>query len=284
MNLCHFALNSLSHYIRVTSYISRLAYRSGMDQFGNKLRANPKATVAVGVAIAGVVALGEYVRRLQRKVGLLQQQLEVLSTNPAEIDPVQLPEGYLNDHSANRGSSDNASSNSSSESKSSPSDAIGIEHNKPLSERTYEQTKLKSEYLLMHYGEQLSGKFVPNVGENALSLDIGPSRPGSTSGDFGDFSIFDVQQGKKVAPQYPIYALDFPTRVAQLALHFAPANCQRALDVGCAVGRTAFELTARIPDVVGLDYSHMFIDVANRLAQGEELKYVIILSSPMTFL
>ena len=34
---------------------------------------------------------------------------------------------------------------------------------------------------------------------------------------------------------------------------------KRALDVGCAVGRSTFELARGFDEVVGLDYSHAFI-------------------------
>ena len=39
----------------------------------------------------------------------------------------------------------------------------------------------------------------------------------------------------------------------------------RALDVGCAVGRTTFELTRWFDKVVGFDYSARFIQVASML-------------------
>jgi 2-polyprenyl-3-methyl-5-hydroxy-6-metoxy-1,4-benzoquinol methylase len=39
----------------------------------------------------------------------------------------------------------------------------------------------------------------------------------------------------------------------------------RALDLGCAVGRSSFELTRYFDRVVGLDYSARFIQVAHIL-------------------
>jgi putative 4-mercaptohistidine N1-methyltranferase len=62
-------------------------------------------------------------------------------------------------------------------------------------------------------------------------------------------------------------ALDFPKRCAlegadQSAL---PENA-RALDLGCSVGRSSFELARHCREVIGLDYSQAFIDAANRLA------------------
>lgn len=65
-------------------------------------------------------------------------------------------------------------------------------------------------------------------------------------------------------------ALDFPKRCAlegaDLSLLTAGA---RALDLGCSVGRSSFELAKHCEEVIGIDYSQAFIDAANRiLAEG----------------
>lgn len=62
-------------------------------------------------------------------------------------------------------------------------------------------------------------------------------------------------------------ALDFPKRcvVDGLNLSQLPADA-RALDLGCAVGRSSFELARHCREVVGIDYSQAFIDAARRLA------------------
>ncbi|PDH28827.1 MAG: methyltransferase type 12, partial [Puniceicoccaceae bacterium MED-G30] len=64
----------------------------------------------------------------------------------------------------------------------------------------------------------------------------------------------------------PAEALDFPKRCALdgLSLESIP-NRGRALDLGCAVGRSTFELARSFGEVVGIDYSHAFIDSANVL-------------------
>jgi SAM-dependent methyltransferase len=49
----------------------------------------------------------------------------------------------------------------------------------------------------------------------------------------------------------------------------------RALDIGCAVGRSSFELCQKFADVVGLDYSQAFIDACNTLKQNGEMPYFI---------
>ncbi|MEN4931102.1 5-histidylcysteine sulfoxide synthase [Erwinia billingiae] len=48
----------------------------------------------------------------------------------------------------------------------------------------------------------------------------------------------------------------------------------RAMDIGCATGRASFELARHFSDVVGMDYSARFIDVAIQLTSGEEFRYV----------
>jgi putative 4-mercaptohistidine N1-methyltranferase len=97
----------------------------------------------------------------------------------------------------------------------------------------YETTRLVDEYLLFHYGSP----------EEILPHASGPHE-----------------------------ALHFPVRTV---IENIPASyrAQRALDVGCAVGRSAFELSRYADEVVGLDYSHAFIAAAQALQQNEELEY-----------
>lgn len=68
-------------------------------------------------------------------------------------------------------------------------------------------------------------------------------------------------------------ALNFPKRCALQGLdEAARANGGRALDLGCSVGRSTFELARHFDEVIGIDYSHAFIDAANRLkADGSHL-------------
>ena len=93
----------------------------------------------------------------------------------------------------------------------------------------YESDAGLSQYLLLHYGTE---------------LDISP-----------DGFV-------------PRKALAFPVRCvsATLARLAIPANA-RALDVGCAVGRSSFELARRFTEVIGLDFSQRFIAAARRLGK-----------------
>jgi putative 4-mercaptohistidine N1-methyltranferase len=69
-------------------------------------------------------------------------------------------------------------------------------------------------------------------------------------------------------------ALDFPARcVSQcLDLGLLPARA-RALDLGCAVGRSAFELARHCAEVLAFDFSKKFIDIANRLRRRGSLRF-----------
>ncbi len=58
---------------------------------------------------------------------------------------------------------------------------------------------------------------------------------------------------------------NFPHQCAQKTLKIAQEEklTGRALDIGCAVGRTTIELASHFDEVVGIDLSNAFIDAAN---------------------
>jgi putative 4-mercaptohistidine N1-methyltranferase len=68
--------------------------------------------------------------------------------------------------------------------------------------------------------------------------------------------------------------LDFPARCVSQCLDTArlPAKA-RALDLGCAVGRSSFELARHCAEVIGIDFSERFIETANQLRQRGFLRY-----------
>ncbi len=99
----------------------------------------------------------------------------------------------------------------------------------------YETDKLVSEYLLFHYGEP----------HEVLPWDFGPAS-----------------------------ALDYAVRcVSECVDTTALPKNARALDLGCAVGRSAFELTRHCAEVIGVDYSHRFVGAAETLARDGSLAY-----------
>ena len=100
----------------------------------------------------------------------------------------------------------------------------------------YETDKLLAEYLLFHYGTP----------EEVLPRADGPHG-----------------------------AVGYPQRCVSECLDAArlPQNA-RALDLGCAVGRSTFELARHCSEVVGVDFSRRFIDAADALRRDGALDYL----------
>lgn len=65
----------------------------------------------------------------------------------------------------------------------------------------------------------------------------------------------------------------FPTATVTEMFDLRRAPCDRALDLGCAVGRSTFELSKYAREVIGIDYSRTFIDAADALRCGRTLAY-----------
>ncbi|CAL1532145.1 unnamed protein product [Lymnaea stagnalis] len=104
----------------------------------------------------------------------------------------------------------------------------------------YESKKLLSEYLVFHFGTP----------DQLLPFQFGPKD-----------------------------SLDFPKRCADLCLkYYQPREGipNRALDIGCAVGRSSFELTRGVEQVIGIDYSQAFVNAANVLKSEGQLKYSLV--------
>ena len=100
----------------------------------------------------------------------------------------------------------------------------------------YETQKLRDEYLLFHYGTD----------EEILPYPEGPR-------DALGFAVRTVTEMLPVSQQPTI---------------------GRALDLGCAVGRSAFELSAFCDSVVAIDFSGAFIDAAQQLQRDGTLDYL----------
>jgi putative 4-mercaptohistidine N1-methyltranferase len=99
----------------------------------------------------------------------------------------------------------------------------------------YETRKLLAEYLLFHYGSAEDVEPLPGMAHEVLG---------------------------------------FPARCVTecLARSEVPAGA-RALDLGCAVGRSSFELARYCSEVIGVDFSRSFIDAATHLQQSGSLAY-----------
>lgn len=99
----------------------------------------------------------------------------------------------------------------------------------------YESDKLLAEYLLFHFGS--AEEILPSGGS---------------------------------WPEGMRAALDFAVRTPS---HFESHEAAEALDLGCAVGRSAFEMARTCRRVTGIDFSHTFIRAADALKRGESLEY-----------
>lgn len=75
-------------------------------------------------------------------------------------------------------------------------------------------------------------------------------------------------------PDGPHAALQFPVRTVRELMDATslPVGAS-ALDLGCAVGRSSFELAALCDSVLGIDYSQAFTDAAAHLAAHGSMPY-----------
>lgn len=69
---------------------------------------------------------------------------------------------------------------------------------------------------------------------------------------------------------------NYPKRIAEIALNFTKNKPNlSALDVGCATGRTAFELANKYQYVVGIDWTVRLIGVGYRMQENEFLEWTL---------
>lgn len=67
---------------------------------------------------------------------------------------------------------------------------------------------------------------------------------------------------------------NYPKRCAEICLELAAdGQMSRALDLGCAVGRSTFELARGFGTVTGVDFSQGFIDTANAIKKSSSIRY-----------
>ncbi|MEM7396618.1 MAG: putative 4-mercaptohistidine N1-methyltransferase, partial [Verrucomicrobiota bacterium] len=100
---------------------------------------------------------------------------------------------------------------------------------RPVTVSVYETSPSSAQYLLLHYG----------TAEQVFPYPFGPRE-----------------------------ALSFPVRCVTECLDQERLGPDaRALDLGCAVGRSSFELARYCPEVIGIDYSSAFIRIASTMAE-----------------
>merc|ERR1711966_92718 len=56
----------------------------------------------------------------------------------------------------------------------------------------------------------------------------------------------------------------------------------RALDVGCAVGGTSFELATHFDEVVGFDFSKAFVDTANLMKENKKIEFEVAMEGRLS--
>ncbi|HTN33753.1 MAG TPA: putative 4-mercaptohistidine N1-methyltransferase [Marinobacter sp.] len=67
---------------------------------------------------------------------------------------------------------------------------------------------------------------------------------------------------------------NFPKALADAAINAMAGHSKvRALDIGCAVGRTSFELATCFDHVDGIDFSASFISKAREMARQQQIRY-----------
>lgn len=83
----------------------------------------------------------------------------------------------------------------------------------------------------------------------------------------------------------PKNCFDFPLRCAELCMkHFDPEICsnERSLDIGCAVGRSTFELARVFRESLGIDFSFGFIKTCEVLSSSGKMRYEVTLEGDLT--
>lgn len=100
--------------------------------------------------------------------------------------------------------------------------------------------------------------------------------PYETDKLLGEYLLFHYGTAAELPPPMPELegALFYPVRCVTECVDFAALpEGARALDLGCAVGRSTFELARTCAKVIGIDFSHRFIEAAEKLRTGGELPY-----------
>lgn len=84
-----------------------------------------------------------------------------------------------------------------------------------------------------------------------------------------EYLLFHFAQPSDILPWDfgPKEALDYPVRVSG---HFSEGEVERGLDVGCAVGRSAYEMSRHCREVIGIDYSNNFALAAEAMKEGPQ--------------
>lgn len=102
----------------------------------------------------------------------------------------------------------------------------------------YETDLLASQYINFHYGYQQTPKTLISSVANFAAV-------------VGDFCLSVLYSTKSEPQPYKI------------------------LDLGCAVGRSSLNMARGAQEVIGIDYSHKFVDLASRIVQNGKMSFNI---------
>ena len=88
-----------------------------------------------------------------------------------------------------------------------------------------------------------------------------------------EYLLFHYASPEETLPHEggPHSALGFPIRTVELFPEDAPTG--RALDLGCATGRSSLELSKSCNEVIGIDFSQAFVDAAEQVRASGERNY-----------
>lgn len=98
-----------------------------------------------------------------------------------------------------------------------------------------------------------------------------------TPEQLNEYLVFHYARLEQILPWEfgPQEAFGFHARLAECIDRSQLPSHSRALDLGCSVGRTSFELSRTCSEVLGIDFSQAFIDMANNILQSGEIPLVL---------
>ena len=111
------------------------------------------------------------------------------------------------------------------------------------------------------------------------------SNPYETPTLISQYLLFHYGAPDEILPyeEAPHSALDFSVRAVTEMVDFETLpESPRALDLGCAVGRSSFTLSEKCGEVVGIDFSHAFVEASQSMAAKGQLAYDRIDEGAMT--
>ncbi|OWZ03479.1 hypothetical protein PHMEG_00024781 [Phytophthora megakarya] len=91
-----------------------------------------------------------------------------------------------------------------------------------------------------------------------------------------EYLQFHYEEPSTIVPYSfaPLDALQFLPRTVERCAKLTPtSHLGRALDIGCAVGRTTFELSKYYDEVVGIDFSQHFVNAAKKMKENGAMPY-----------